>query len=299
MKSQVSAAFVPPVTCKKLSWTVNGKGLGSGGLSQGSWSVWKEVTSFAWFILLTVSSYSVLVLTMVVAYGFAALVVLIGLPGASSLQAVVFDQLLLSYPHSEERKSHCLLSWCCCSAVKAFQEVTGWALAGWIMVFARLLKGYSPPTRLKSWDWTSFTITAKPDLGHNTAVCGPPEEGCQDKHAASIDQTSGGQWWSNKWNCSVSRSFAVQSRDMVFHVCWQRSVQSDVCISPSPDCPFCPRKAVLLPLLRKVFCYPEMISLLQLAVWILTGFLSMNTAEEDSYFLYCICENSIRRCWLP
>lgn len=91
MKSQVSAAFVPPVTRKKLSWTVDGKEFGDGGLSQVCWSAWKEIINFAWFIQLAVSSYSVLVLTMIAAYESAVPVVLVGLPGASSLQVVVWS----------------------------------------------------------------------------------------------------------------------------------------------------------------------------------------------------------------
>lgn len=42
IKSQESAAFVPPVIRKQLFWTVDGKGFGDGGLSQGSWSVGKK-----------------------------------------------------------------------------------------------------------------------------------------------------------------------------------------------------------------------------------------------------------------
>lgn len=61
IKSQVSAAFVPPVICKQLFWTVDGKDFGDGGLSQGSWSVGKKIISFAWFGQRTVGIYSVLV----------------------------------------------------------------------------------------------------------------------------------------------------------------------------------------------------------------------------------------------
>lgn len=49
----------------------------------------EKIISFAWFMQRTVSSYLVLVLAMAAASESAVPVVSLGLPGASSLQAVV------------------------------------------------------------------------------------------------------------------------------------------------------------------------------------------------------------------
>lgn len=84
----------------------------------------------------------------------------------------------------------------------------------------------------------------------------------------------------SKRNGSVSRSFAVYSRDVVFHVCWQK----DVCILRNPDCPFQPSRSSPVAFAQEGFPFAREDQFVSASDTSLNCFL-MNVVKEDTYFL--------------
>lgn len=186
-------------------------------------------------------------------------VVLVSLPGASSLQAVVLSAFL--FLSAQWRKKICVAPLTVADAARQ-RRLSRRSQAGY-----RCLLGSGRvtllPASLQSWHWScrgASTVTPLQDLEHSPASGSPPGGAAR----TSVRQTSDQQWWTNEEKKKKELQ-CIKLRCVIEGcVCWQRNVSCKaltVCFGP-----------LLLPLLRKGFHFPEAICSLQLAIWVLTGF---------------------------